>query len=195
MRETYEYHRSWILLLSGVLILLVGSPYLTSCYKDYFASQKNDLTYKRDRLAKQLKQWEKDNKTAIDISQTMTKEEIDNLLTPAGRNAMSAQIEPLAATARLGHVRYILSPPKPWDGGNKFPGIKKIVQSTLIIEADAPHDGDIYNFMDKLSALSGKFVLQKLTITPLYDQDSQTLSAYNLHFKATCLWLANEDDK
>lgn len=195
MREKFMYHKSWILLLGAVLILLIGTPYLTSYYGKFFIEQKQALSQKRDRLAHQLKQWESDNKTAINIRRTISKEEVKNLLTPSNREALTAQIESLAASSRLSNLRFILAPGKPWDGGDSFPGIKKITGSKLLIEADAPHDGDIYNYIEKLATLDGKMALQKLAITPIHPEGTIKTSAYNLHFKATYLWLSNEAEQ
>jgi len=195
MQSFIKYHKSWIVLLSTVLLLLICEPYLTSYYNDYFDDYKNNLMHKRDLLSKQIKQMEEDNKTALEISQTISKEEIKNLLSPSNRDVFISQIEPFAALSHLINVHYILSPSTKWNGGDKFPGIKNISKSTLLIEADAPHDEAIYSFIDKMKSTDGKLILKELDISPIHDQDLTKVSSYNLHFKAKYIWLANREVK
>lgn len=195
MRELYEYHRSWVLLLSSMVLILTVTPYLTGSMTDAHNNKKASLTNERDLLSKKVTQWKEDNKKAIEISQTFSKTEIDNLLTTADRDTMTAQLESLAALAKLSNMRYILSPLKPWDGGKHFPGIQNIFTSTLLVEANAPHGGSIFNFMNKLDSVEGKMALKKLEITPLRKDTAKKLRAYNLHFKATYQWLANGAEK
>jgi len=192
MHESILPHRNWALLLGIMLIIALGSPFFSTYMYDHFETRKKELINKRDLLAKQFKQWQEDRKTAFEINKTISKEEIGNLLAPTDKDVVAAQIETLGAKARLKRLHYIFSPPKPWDGEKDFPGILKVGQRTLVIEADAPHDGYIYSFLENMDTVGGKMRLQKLSITSLGNFDKNNPSAYNLHVSVTYQWLYNE---
>ncbi len=194
-------HKRWIIALAGLAAFLTLAPPLVRSYGEHLEIRRTILTTERDALAKQLDQLREDAQAALTLSQSISPEEVERLLAPMSRARLAEQLEAMAGTARLTHMQYTLAPFQPWDGGQAFAGIRGVVQSRLTIEADAPHDGHVFSFLEKLAGVEGKMTLISLSITPLATKPPQEtategetqIPALNLHMKAELLWLANAE--
>lgn len=189
----WKMHRPWILSCSLILMVLLSIPLGARSYNRHLEERKQTLSQKREELSRQLDQWREDSRKAMELSQTLPHEEVKALLAPLSRQKWVEQIEPLAASARLINVHYELSPPSAWTGEGTLSNVTGISQSTLKIEADAPHDGDIFTFLEQVGKMPGRLTLKRLIISPLPQEKSQDPSAFNLHLQVDYLWLSNEE--
>ncbi|MGE4352003.1 MAG: hypothetical protein AB7E52_07440, partial [Bdellovibrionales bacterium] len=145
------------------------------------------------KLERQIYNLREDAKTARELRQTLSDQDVAALLSSPDRTAMTGQMEALAAAARLSNVVYHLSSPEPWHGDSAFPGIQNITQSRLTLEADAPNDSDLFTFIESLRHVPGRIAPELLEITRLFPKEEK-VRALNLHLKLSGLWLTNDPD-
>lgn len=189
--------KEWLWLASpfvAAVLTLALLPASAALQKE-MATQQLQLSSQKEKLGRQLRQWQADAQTAQVLARTLPESAIARLLDPGDRKALAAQIEPLALSARLANISYVLSPAQDWDGGATFPGIRDATISALTIEADAPSDSDIYAFLKSLLAQPGRFEITSLTITPLREDIAARPAALNLRMKASLQWIANAQEK
>lgn len=184
-------HKGWMTGLAAALLFLFATGFLADSYSSYAQERLSVAELEHQRATKQLEQWKEDSATAKTLRQHLSDADVARLLEAGNPKAMTAKLEPLAAASRLSNFSYTLSPLQPWDGHPSFSGIEGIVKSTLTIEADTPHDGDVFAFLNELSTLQGKFTLTELHISPIKEAKDRPLSALNLHARATLDWLVN----
>lgn len=183
----------WIAAILLALVFAGSLPPLADCLTEYWQVALQTAQARDAKLALQIAQETQDAHEARRLKHALPEAEVERLLAPVDRVALIAQMEPLAATARLARLTYTLAPAQVWDGGTAFPGIKGIVVSTLELEADAPSDTDIFAFLSNLKSLPGSFELMTLDIARIREGDEQP-QALNLHMKASLRLYANSDE-
>lgn len=184
-------HRFWIGGLALALCVLIAAPLATIRLQEEMENRQEKLLAHGKTLSTQLAQWKKDANEARQLSASLGGEAIEPYLAPADRAMLAAQLEPLAATARLLHLTYTLGPEERWAGNPMFPHIQGIVQSHLSIEAEAALDADVFRFLDSLSSLPGRLDLERLEIKRIGGAENQPLDISNLHVRLELRWLAN----
>ncbi len=190
-RPPWLYHRAWMTGLFCAVVLVLIEPSIAQKLQTRLTLQQNELAEHFLALAQQKVQFEADLQTAQTIDETLNPIDAETLLAPSNRQHLSQRLESIAASSRLFNVNYLLSPAQTWTEEGPFTGIEGITQSTLTLEADAPHDGDSLGFLARLNALDGRLHLQQLSIKPLASHEDSPLAALNLHITARFLWLTN----
>ncbi len=190
-RPQWLYHRAWMTGFFCAVLLVLMEPRIAHFMHSRLSLTQNELAERFFILAQQKVQFEADLQTAKTIDGTLSPSDIETFLAPSDRQQMSQRLESVAASARLFNVNYLLSAAQAWMGEGSFTGIEGIVQSTLTLDADAPHDNDILGFLSHLNALGGRLDLQQLSIKPITHNDASPLAALNLHVTAQFLWLTN----
>lgn len=150
------------------------------------------LTQQHDKLNRQIASWEANAREAKSLSNTLSDEDISRLLDPMPSGQIKPMIEAMAATAHLTHLKIQLSEGQPWDGGETFMGIANLAKHSLSIEAEAPMDTNIYQFVESLPHIGGHLDFTEIKITRL-PQDA--LAALNVHLTLNAFWYGNRSEK
>ena len=190
-REQWLYHRQWIIILCGTLLLLLIEPFASKRIDTHLSNTLSTLGKQQETLEKLIDQWNQDALTATSLDGTISEKDVQRHLAPFNQTIMVQRLESVAASARLFNITTTLSTPKEWQGTGLFTGIEGIDERTLKLEADAPMDSDVLDFLDSLDQIDGKLDLENLTITPLPRTKPLSLGALNVHISATFRWLTN----
>ncbi|MDD5585946.1 MAG: hypothetical protein PHY92_03190 [Alphaproteobacteria bacterium] len=194
--KALKAHRWWLAALAAALVLLAcGDPLLRYGHDALTARlQKSDAAKKN--LTTVLQQLRDDAATAERLSRAIKAGEAAAYLAPADRLQITAQLEPLATASRLGRFTYTLSPEQPFKPEQASPDTDGLAESVLTFEADAPHDGDAYRFIERLlRRLPGRARLRQLAIENTNAANAGPLAVANVRLNATVDWLANGSRK
>jgi hypothetical protein len=185
-------HRWWLIALSAAFLLLVCSDPLSRAAHDVLARRLHKLEIEQKNLTQSLEQLRGDAAIAERLNREIKTGEADSWLAPVDRRQIAAQFEPLAAAARLSRFTYTLSPEQPVEADKPSDDMNGLVQSSLTLEADAPHDADAYRFIGRiLRLLPGHAQLRQLVIERLNANGSGQLAATNIRLNANIDWLSN----
>ena len=184
----WPLHRVWLgLFASGLVLGFLASPacdYLTA----HLQARNADLSKQVIKLTSDIKQLQSDAEQAEQLGKTMSADDARRQLAPADRLTASSLVEQQAAANDLAQLSYAFAPAQILDIPNSnVPSV--LTESVLTLQADAPDDRTVYNFIAGLMrVLPGKASLQNLQIT----RDTKNmLGATNLHLTAKMNWLAN----
>jgi hypothetical protein len=189
-------HRWWLAAFGIALVLLAGSDPVMRYGHEILTERLQKLDAEKRTLTGALQQLRGDAAAAERLSKAIKAEDVAAYLAPADRLQITAQLEPLATVSRLGNFTYALSPEQPFKPEQASPDTDGLVESVLTFEADAPHDGDAYRFIDRLlHRLPGRARLRQLVIERSQASIDGPLAASNIRLNATIGWLANGSRK
>ena len=186
--ERLTPHRHWLLLFgAAILLALAGLPLI-----DYGIAaarhRAEDIAAERAELQQAATRFHEDVQLAERPDGRMTAEDIDRLLAPVDRLRMLAGLERQAASRRLSHFTYALSPEK--KAKIDVMEAADMAVSELTLTADMPLDIDCYAFLQSIgSVLPGRTRLRQLSLTRI--ANDSPLSLANLHMEAVLEWLSN----
>lgn len=187
-RQPLTPHRLWLSLVTLGFTLVIAGPLLGQAAQTHLDQSLKQARLRVERLQQNIAQWQADVETARTLSAELSEEEIAALLAPAARDPFTAKLESYAAQARLVNVVLDIGEAQELDGSTLAPGITQILSSNVRFEADAPHDSDLFGFLETVRPPGGKLILNDLHIER---RDPAQIDAVNLHVRATYTWLAN----
>lgn len=191
MRRLYP-HRFWLAAICLCLFLLVISRPLTRVASAALNQRLQRIQAERTTIAHALENLHVDAAAAEELSQDIALDDVATYLAPVDRLKLTEQFEPLASAMRLDRFTYSLSPEQPYKTYPANADLDGVVESSLSLEAEAPHDGDVYRFLQELTALlPGHAQLRHVSISRLRE-DPSSFGAMNVKLSASIDWLANK---
>jgi hypothetical protein len=190
--KALQAHRGWLLALVAAIVFMACSHPLLDYVQQLFEQRLGSIETRHRLLEASLQQLRDDAATAERLRPTIDAEALEKNLAAVDRLSVTSQFESLAASARLDHFAYTLSPETPFKNDADAQGLAR---STLSIEAQAPNDIDAIRFVDRLlRLLPGRAELQRFSLDRLNDGEAK-LGALNVHVNIAIDWIANESKK
>lgn len=181
-----QQHRRWLSWMAAGLILLFLQPFLGEALV-VAQVRAGKIAEDRAQIEKSVRRFHEDLHLAQSPAKAMDSQEINRLLLPVDRLGVAKELEKRAASARLSHFTYALTPQKATS--IEAVDAKDMTESTVFIEADAPMDIDAAGFLQNLNyALPGRVQLRHLVLTRKF---ADSLSLENIHMVADLAWLSN----
>lgn len=188
MMKGFNLHRGWALLLLSGLALMAVAPPLIKIQADDAARTSKSLAADWAQLQETSRRFHDDVTLAHKQDGQIDAKTIDRLLAPVDRMQTGAALEQLAVADHLSHLSYTLQPEHKVEFDTV--GAGDMAESEITFAADAPLDGNVYQFVDDMSrSLPGRVHVRRLQLARL-DAD-KPLSQSNIHIEASALWVYN----
>jgi len=180
-------HVPWLAAFCAACVLLTATDPLSEKARAIFSDKIRQAENMKSEAERSLQFLRADANTARALSREVTAGEVEAFLAPTDRLQIAARLEQLAAGHRLSRLVYAFSPEKSFVPPPSAPDAEGLSESVLTLEADAPHDVEVFRFLEEArKLLPGRACMKNLTIELL-----PRLAAANVHFSASIDWLSN----